>query len=369
VSKFRLFYCNYCDDGDLKMTTKILSAFVIYGFSIASYAQSTVTVFGNLDLGVVFVSGATSSTHVPTVANPAFSNEREIKLRDGNQAGSRLGFRGTEYLLNGLSAVFVIEAGILLDTGASDQGGIMFGRQAYVGLSNEFGALTIGRQTLPHHLAFKAIDAMDDAYAGGAGAFIPTNGKRINNSIKYSLKEKNGFSADVIYGFGEVVANSSALRTLGTSLTYNSGPVLIKFGHHSLNNVTATNSSKNTLVGGIYNFDSFKLHALYNVNKGIGTFDTRDYLLGLSVPMGKHLLMFSTNRKDDRSAANRDATMFGMAYSYFISKRTSLYTSCAKIENENGANFRTIGATAPLLSQTGAKGGTRELNLGMRHQF
>jgi GBP family porin len=359
----------YCNDGEFEMTEKILGAFLLCSFSEVIYAQSTLTVFGNLDLGVVAVSGATSSTHIPTPANPSFSNARELKLRDGNQAGSRFGFRGTEYLLDGLSAVFVIEAGILVDTGASDQGGIMFGRQTYVGLSNEFGALTVGRQTLPHHLAFKAIDAMDDAYAGGAGAFIPTNGKRINNSIKYTIKEKNGFSADFIYGFGEVVPNTSALRTLGASLTYISGPLVIKFAHHSLNNTTATDSSKNTLVGGIYDFKLLKLHALFNVNKGTGTLDTRDYLLGLSVPMGKHLLMFSANRKDDKTAFNRDATMASAAYSYFISKRTSFYTSCAKIKNENGANYRTIGATSPLPSQTGAVGGTSEVNLGMRHQF
>ena len=56
------------------------------------------------------------------------------KITSGVGAGSRLGFKGSEDLGGGHSAIFLLENGFQADTGAMGQGGLLFGRQIYVGL-------------------------------------------------------------------------------------------------------------------------------------------------------------------------------------------------------------------------------------------
>lgn len=352
------------------MKKTLLAVAVLVTFSSLAAAQSSVTVYGVIDLGLVSVSGAKASTHVPTPAIPAYGSGDELKLQSGAQSGSRLGFRATDDLGGGLSALFNLEAGILADTGASDQGGLLFGRQAWVGLkSNSLGTLTLGRQNPSHYLAWKSIDPMDDGYAAAAGNLLPTNGKRVNNSIKYATPVMSGVSADLFYGLGEVAGDTTASRTLGTALAYQNGPLMVKLAYHSLDNATATDKSTNTLVGGTYNFGIAKAHLAYNSNKGTGTVDSRDTLVGLTVPMGASNVMLSYISKDDKAVANRDATQLGLAYTYALSKRTNLYAAYAKIDNENGATYRTYDSTAPISGQTGAVGGTKEISVGLRHTF
>jgi len=104
-------------------------------FSGAAFAQSSVTIYGLID----------ASLHEETKVNAAGNNK--LLIDEGAFNGSRLGFKGSEDLGGGSSAIFQIEAGYFIGTGASDQQGQLFGRQAYVGLSNPVaGTLTLGRQ-------------------------------------------------------------------------------------------------------------------------------------------------------------------------------------------------------------------------------
>ncbi len=352
------------------MKKVLLTAAILATFANVAAAQSTVTVYGVIDLGLASVTNATASTHVPTSAIPAYTGGDEFKMQSGIQAGSRLGFRGTEDLGGGMSALFNLEAGILADTGASDQGGLLFGRQAWVGLkSNSLGTVTVGRQNPSHYLAWKSIDPMDDGFAAAGSNLIPTNGKRINNALKYATPTISGFNADLFYALGEVTGDNSASRTLGSTLAYQDGPLMVKLAYHALNNATSTDKSTNIVLGGTYNFGIAKAHVAFNSNKGTGTLDSRDTLVGLTVPMGDSSFMLSYISKDDKSVANKDATQLGLAYTYALSKRTNLYTSFAKVSNDNGATYRSYDSTAPISGQTGAVGGTQEINVGIRHTF
>ncbi len=98
----------------------------------ASRAQSSVTLYGILDAGITYVSN-TGGSHV-------------FKFDDGVSYGNRIGFKGTEDLGGGLKAVFVLESGFRLGNGQLGFGGAQFGRQAYVGLQNNWGTLSFGNQ-------------------------------------------------------------------------------------------------------------------------------------------------------------------------------------------------------------------------------
>ncbi|MYM30356.1 porin [Duganella sp. CY15W] len=344
------------------MKKHLLAAALCASCTGAALAQSNVSIYGVMDLSVATVSGAT--------AGSTGFNGNDTKMQSGTLQGSRLGFRGAEDLGNGLSAIFTLESGILADTGASDQGGVLFGRQAFVGLkSNTLGAITLGRQYGPEYLAWKLVEPMDDGFAGAGSNFFATNGKRVNNSVKYTTPAMGAVTADVLYGFGEVAGNNAAGRDIGASITYADGPVLVKVGYNSLNNATATDKSTNYVISGSYNFQVLKAIAIYGNNKGTGSTDNRDLLLGASIPFGANTLLASYIRKDDKSSADKDAHQIAVTWTYDMSKRTIAYMSAARVTNKNGATYHTYNATLPTATQTGAVAGTREFNIGLRHAF
>lgn len=310
-------------------------------------AQTSITAYGIVDAGIVSERGG-----------PAGS---VTKLTSGVQSGSRLGFRGTEDLGGGLSAKFVLETGIAVDTGGFNQGNTAFARQSYVGLNGNFGSVTMGRQYTPHYLVLTTIDPFGTGLAGDSQNLVasPT---RMNNTIIYATPELAGFSADLAYGFGEVAGNSHANRQIGTSFGYAAGPLYVRLGHHRSEDAIASGTAKNTILGATYDFKVVKASFAYNRNTGFSTIDSRDWLAGVSVPFGPSTVMASYIRKDDKSAANQDAHQLAIGYTYALSKRTNFYTSYARIDNKNGAAF-TVGSAI----ETGS--GDKAFNLGVRHVF
>jgi general bacterial porin, GBP family len=105
----------------------------------AAQAQSTVTLYGLLDLGLNQYKAGSNS-----------GGASVWKLNDGvvnGLNGSRWGIRVSEDLGGGLKANAVAESGLSADTGALGQGGLAFGRQVFVGLSQaSLGELRVGRQ-------------------------------------------------------------------------------------------------------------------------------------------------------------------------------------------------------------------------------
>ena len=90
--------------------------------------------------------------------------------------------------------------------------------------------------------------------------------------------------------------------------------------------------------------------------------DSRDLLLGISVPFGPHTVVATAIRKDDRGALNQDAQQHALAYMYAFSKRTDVYTSYARIRNHNGAGYTEGNSEEPGL-------GDRQFTVGLRHRF
>ena len=94
----------------------------------AAFAQSSVTIYGIVDLDGQYLSG----------------HSKDVLVTSGGQSGSRIGFKGSEDLGSGYYADVVLEGGINVDTGGSAQGGQLFGRQAFGALRTPFGTASAG---------------------------------------------------------------------------------------------------------------------------------------------------------------------------------------------------------------------------------
>lgn len=328
------------------MKKAVLAAAVLAGMSASALAQNNVQIYGLLDSAIVHESGGPKGS--------------ATKLESGVSNGSRLGFRGNEDLGDGLSALFVLEAGILIDTGASDQNGLLFGRQAFVGVrKKDFGTLAIGRQYTPIYQTLTMIDPSSNNYGGAAGQLMSGEkaGTRQNNAVNFSSDKFAGFSGQLAYGFGEVAGNAQGSRQVGGSLTYELGKLTLRSAYNQTNNAAATDSARNTLTLAKYDFGILTAGVGVGTNKGIGTTESRDYIAALTVPFGPHTIMATYIKKDDRSVANKfDAHQYASTYIYNLSKRTSVYAAYAKLSN---INFTT----------TKFGTGDREIDLGIKHTF
>lgn len=297
--------------------------------SAPALAQSNVSIYGLLDEALVVAKGGAGGT--------------ATKLESGVSNGSRIGFRGTEEFGNGVSSFFVLEAGILMDTGASDQNGTLFGRQAYVGLKGNFGTVTAGRQYTPIYTTITIVDPFSNNYGGAAGQLMSGEkaGTRMNNTVMWETPKVMGFSGQAAYGFGEVPGDSAKSRQFGYSLTYEAGKLLLRGAFNRTTNATATDSARNTLVIAKYDFGLFSGSVGYGDNKGTGKTDSQDYIVGLSVPFGANTIMANAIHKKDRAATTDfNANQVALVYTYALSKRTNWYVGAAKLSNTRFATTK-----------------------------
>jgi general bacterial porin, GBP family len=121
---------------DVKKISAAVAAFVALA-AASAHAQSSVTLYGLIDAGLMYTNNVKKGG----------SEGALVQATSGNINGSRFGLRGAEDLGGGLQAIFVLENGYNVQNGKLGQNGRLFGRQAFVGLSNkEYGAVTLGRQ-------------------------------------------------------------------------------------------------------------------------------------------------------------------------------------------------------------------------------
>lgn len=336
------------------MKKSFLALAVLGAFAGVANAQTNVTIYGIVDAGLARETGAATGS--------------AVKLATGVQSGNRLGFKGSEDLGGGLKANFQLENGFNLDDGAGRQGAL-FGRQAWVGLSGNFGAVSMGRQYSLVFLALDNVDPFDYGLTGAISNLVVNAPFRINNSVKYSSPSMGGFTAEALYGLGEVAGNNSANRQYELSAKYANGPVLVQLAHTNGQNPTATNALKVTALVGAYDFGVAKAAFSYNVNKNDTTIDSNDAMVGVTVPFGASTILASYIRKNDKTAANADANQAAIGYTYALSKRTNLYTSYSRISNKNGAAY-TVGDASGGGSANQVAGATSTgFAVGVRHKF
>jgi predicted porin len=244
------------------LNKKILTAGVLAALASAAHAQSSVTLYGLIDAGVTYTSNSVTATG---------GSGRQFSYADGVSQGSRWGLRGTEDLGGGLKAIFVLENGFNSGTGAAGQGGALFGRQAFVGLtSDNVGSVTLGRQ-----YTFNT-DILGGNYATGGNTVAGNYAfhvndidglatSRINNSVKFQSANYAGFTFGALYGFSNqagafaganstgsgssAVAGSSRAYSFGANYAY--GPLSVGAAYSDITFPGQASPAFNTKIAGI----------------------------------------------------------------------------------------------------------------------
>ena len=351
------------------MNKKLLTISVAATLSGGAYAQNNVTIYGIADTGLEYLTNA---------ARNGTSNDSVLRLSSGNLSGSRVGFRGTEDLGNSMKAVFQLESGIELDTGAMGQGGRLFGRHAYVGLQSNAGAVTFGRQQNSIYDLIIRYDPMSFSSRYSALTHDATFAGRPDNTIKYT----GSFGAVTATGFysfgrnldGEVPGNSKVSRNVGGGVSYSSGPIGVGIAYDQFqgNTIpTQDQSAKRLAVGGSYDFGVVKTFLGYRslrdevVAVGAPTVRSNLYWAGLTYNATPALKLTGAAYKTNRKNSGQDPLSVVLSADYSLSKRTDAYVTLGHADNKNGSNLGLNGFGSTIIageSQTG-------LVIGVRHRF
>lgn len=356
------------------MQKKIIALAVAAAASGAAFAQSNVQIYGIVDIGYVRGSSSDAST---------------VKSRNamdsGLQSGSRIGFRGTEDLGNGLKASFVLEYMLNNDLDS----GVGGSRQEFLALSNQYGTVAAGHQYTPQHGLLGKVDPFGTGTVGNVefngngvyhvGAF-QGNTIRLQNLLAYvSPTFGGGFNVIAGYtgnGLGDEEATAKGAKNGDYKIwainpNYANGPLFVGLNYHQVKNDAADYKDKIWDLGASYDFGMVKLSGVYGqIKNSAGTADnkTKQWMLGATVPVGSAgavLVSYARNKTDYDAGNDGKANKWALGYTHSLSKRTNLYAAYAKIktnDREEG-NFSTIG--------TGRVGNdyTSGLNLGIRHSF
>jgi len=349
------------------MKKSLLALAVLGAFAGAASAQSSLTVFGIVDLSVNNVKNGSVSQ----------------KFMGSNQLNSnRLGFRGTEDLGGGMTASFWLEGGMSNDDG--NAGGLTFTRRSTVSLSGGFGEVRLGRDYVN---TFSNIASFDAYGANGFGSNInlylglgPTLTAtspaalgvmthaantivRANNMVGYFLPGNlGGFYGSAQIAAGEGAANN---KYTGFRAGYAAGPVDIGAAM-SQTTVAGADKYKVFNVGASYNLGVAKLMASYDQRK-LGAKKYTTYQFSTSVPLGQGEFRASYAKGNAEGAGTgaNDASLLGFEYIYNLSKRTALYTQYGRLANKGTSAIALGGVIA-----TGATGFTSTgYGAGVRHIF
>ncbi|HEF4733502.1 porin [Burkholderia multivorans] len=180
--------------------------------SLAHAQSSALTLWGQVDSGITYISNKRGGSSWGTAS--------------GIGSPTRWGLRGNEDLGGGYRAVFALESGFNVNTGALIKTNTLFDRQAYVGLDGPLGTLTLGRQSdLMDDVAIRYSNAFwnRSLYSFHAGNLDSlTNGYQIENAVKYRSPDWYGVRVGALYGFA---GSDASGHSAGAYATYDRGPL------------------------------------------------------------------------------------------------------------------------------------------------
>lgn len=241
-----------------------------------AFAQSSVTLYGAVDDAVTYVNNQKGSSNV--------------YLRQGNLYASKFGLQGKEDLGGGTTAIFDLQNGFDLNTGAFASSGVMFNREAYVGLQNvRAGTLTAGRQYTPYYMFVGPLTG--SAWLTGATGAHPGDidgldtTVRINSSLVYTSPNWSGLQASAMYALGGIAGSTGKGQTYSAAVRYLNGPMTLALGYLRMDNAQQTAGFDPASTG---SFGTSALNAGYVSAKAIqhiaaaGNYTLGNLTLGLS---------------------------------------------------------------------------------------
>lgn len=357
---------------------KSLIVLAVAGALSMGAQAATVEVYGLIDTSLVYMH--------TDADNGEKGKTDSLTMETAQQMGSRWGLRGSEDLGNGYKVGFTLESGFESDTGALEvkQGNRLFGREATINVSGNFGTVWAGRMPVfgsvlgPNGL-FRAIDPITANYTSALGSGYATASMwtRVDNAIAYRTPTYAGFTGYMMHSFKmddkaqdtneQIEGKASADRYTSLALRYQAGALegilvgdVTDWGNKLGANQKNRDDGYTMTIGGNYTFDGgLKVLAFYQYfdtmklnanarggvakdgimdimqsstdplvrNIGYGYVDGWGMGVGVNYPVFGGTARFAVNHRQMDNEENVDftRTTVGVTYDYPLSKSTWTY--------------------------------------------
>jgi len=323
-------------------------------------AQSSLTLYGLLDLGVRYVKNGDATVK---------------SLSSNGNNTSRLGVKGFEDLGGGLRAGFQLESGLTPDTGAQSDATRFWNRRSTLSLLGPFGELRLGRDYTVTYLGYEDYDVWSDIGLSSVGKFDSSLGTardtavRADNQIVYFTPALGGFYGRVGVAAGEGVPGK---KHAAARAGYAAGPLDVSLTYGTTNVAPESGGDvfKTFDTGASYDFGPAKLSGYVTRSRFAGR-KVGNYYVGAQVPLGRGFVRASYLRSNlsGRTAAGAsidadDASQLALGYLINLSARTAIYTNVARVNNKGASAIAVDKNPTPIAGKD-----SLGVELGMRHSF
>ena len=362
---------------------KKLLALAVAGAFVAPVAMA--------DTANVSIYGQANVSFDSTDNNPdGGSGSRANKISSN---GSRLGFKGSESLGGGTSAIWQIETAVAIDnSGTTGQG--LGTRDTYAGLKGEsWGTLTLGRADNAYKGSTRRLDLFDETLADNRSLVGLMFDMRNPNSANYTTPNMSGFSiAATVLAGAENASVGGQTKGTGYALAgmYDAGPVYATLAYASVNpgSKTTGDLAVDNIPGAVvdqrlsawklgagYNVDQFGVTFVYerNRNDAANNSDLKAwYLAGKFNISGSDAVKLAYARAKMDGGSDNTGKQVSVGYDHAMSKRTTVYALYTRLNNDRNAVYGL--ATNPDIESTGnvpvsAGADPSAFSIGMKHTF
>lgn len=381
------------------MKLKSGSLAVLIVFASAAHAQSSVTLYGVLDSGLLYQSTAAAS-FAPNAPNLGHT----LQAKDGGIFSSLWGLKGSEDIGGGYKINFKLQGSFTSTNGKpglSDTPGAtaLFNQYASIGVSGPFGTIDAGRQIVPMIYAMADTDVRGAQYFGsiltawlglnqaagwpGTNTNAPIGALYDSNALVYTSPKFHGASVSLEFAPGGVPGQPQGGTRESAVLKYSNyglNLAALYYNGHDTNPypanypagpaVPATGLANNRFYyfGAMYAISGFSLSASYSVGKNPAKSNAYDFEMisgGLGYQFNPLFKITSGYYylKDRNHSANHSSEI-AVGVEYNLSKSTRAYAQVGYVDNKGTMNQTIVYGTpvAPGVSTTAAM-------VGIRHSF
>jgi len=327
-------------------------------FGIVAGAQTQTTLYGRIDVGLY-----TQSRSNPDSRQTALSSDT-----------SYFGFRGQEDLGGGLGAIFKMEAQFDASAGTASGG---FNRESYVGLVHkQYGTLLMGSMWGPSVWVSGKSDAFGRAQLGAVQTFLQGSANRGNafkfdNSMQYITPNVGGLLGRVYVRASEGAETDS---NHALALEYTSGRAFVGLAYDNAQIAGSTVGLASTPVvrsetlglGASYDLGFMRLYGYYQRNRVPSLGLASSVNASASIPVGAGEVRLAAGRWNRPNEASAQRVALG--YVHFLSKRTQVYTSLARLKNDQNSSAMLF----PISQDSPPAGRGQDISavgIGIRHMF
>ena len=365
---------------------KSLIALAVAGALVAPAAMadtSNVNVYGEMNVSLDMVKSG---------EKVGANSGGDVSARQVNSNESRLGFKGSEDLGGGLSAVYQVEYDVMADsgTGATTQ------RIAFAGLKMDAaGTLALGKQYTPYRQSTRGLDLFADGIADNRSLMGMGHDTALTDTIAFNSASMSGFSVAAAYAMGAEDATTTTDtkgKAISVAAMYDMAPFYATIAHQKMTYGTAggqftsptADSDKAFKVGGSYKTDMFTVNAVIENIESVDaaapeTFKARNiYVAGqYNITSTDAVKLAYTKTGDVKidgvTEPSTGARQISVGYDHNLSKRTTVYALYTRLDNDTNINNCLTGAgsngpycdAAPVVGDASPSA----ISFGMKHSF